>query len=549
MNPIVARALRTSLRPRALLGLVGAALVVLTAAWGLAPDPDTMTGHRVTRVYVGLCRAELIALLAVVTITAAAAIASERQARTWDALALSPLSNTELVLGKAAGVLPPAVLLASFLVPAHLAYGLAWRTPWSIIFSVHIVLLGAAVGAAGLGLLLSAMCGRVLHAVALAAAAIIFGWFATLDALAGGWAAARLARAGHPLRLLDDLLVLAVPDEVARVRVLALLLGTGIGSGLALLAAIRLTRRPVEGTVLALPGLFRTRPGKTEQVWDDPVYWRECQSRGARRTVRISGLLLLGFAVVLFVGRRDPDAGGLWAQFADLSPNYMNMLIQVGTPMLCLRASVMIVEERRRGMLAPLALAGISPARLVGSKLKGALRPAVPLTAMILILWVWSAATATGRFVGFIDPRLWLDSFVVLAAVGAGYFLAISMGLLASSCAPSLRIALLAGPALLYAWVNAPLLVQQVLMLAWPGIPRDLLRIFGLIGGEPAANLGSLLLHVARFKIDDPVSGIIAWVAVETLAGLAAYAATIFRVSREHGRLVRRPARIPHEPA
>jgi hypothetical protein len=135
VNPIVARALRTSLRPTAFLGLVGAALVVLIAAWGLAPDRDTMTRHRVTCVYVGLCRAELIAVLTVVTTTAAAAIASERQARTWDALALSTLSNTQLVLGKAAGVLPPATLLATFLVPVHLAYGLAWGTPWSVILS------------------------------------------------------------------------------------------------------------------------------------------------------------------------------------------------------------------------------------------------------------------------------------------------------------------------------------------------------------------------------------------------------------------------------
>jgi hypothetical protein len=130
-----------------------------------------------------------------------------------------------------------------------------------------------------------------------------------------------------------------------------------------------------------MPGLLRPRPGKTEHVWDDPVYWRECRSRGARRTLWIGGLLILGLAVVLTVMNRDPAAGSLWSQVVDHSPNYMNFLIQAGMLMLCLRASVTIVDERRRGMLAPLALAGISPARLGWSKLKGALRPAVPLTA------------------------------------------------------------------------------------------------------------------------------------------------------------------------
>ena len=104
-----------------------------------------MPGLGVTPVYVGFCQAELVALLVVVTITAAAAIASERQEKTWDALALSALSDTELVLGKAAGVLPPVMLLALLLVPVHLAYGMAWGTPWGIILGVQVLFLGAGV--------------------------------------------------------------------------------------------------------------------------------------------------------------------------------------------------------------------------------------------------------------------------------------------------------------------------------------------------------------------------------------------------------------------
>ena len=132
---------------------------------------------------------------------------------------------------------------------------------------------------------------------------------------------------GHPLRLLDDLVTSSVSVEVAGRRALAFLLGAGIGGGLAFLAATRLARCRIEGPVLALPGLFRVRPGKTEQVWDDPVYWRACRSRGARRTLRIGGMLILGLAVVQTVTKRDPAKGGLWAQFADLSFNYLRLLI------------------------------------------------------------------------------------------------------------------------------------------------------------------------------------------------------------------------------
>ena len=59
MNPMVPRAVLTSLRPRALLGPVGAALLVLAAARGVAPAPDDRPGLRVTPGYVGFCRAEL----------------------------------------------------------------------------------------------------------------------------------------------------------------------------------------------------------------------------------------------------------------------------------------------------------------------------------------------------------------------------------------------------------------------------------------------------------------------------------------------------------
>ncbi len=549
MNPIVARALRASARPRALLGLAGAALLVLASARGLAPDPNLVTGLRVTPVYVGLCLAELYALLIVVTITAAAAIASERQERTWDALAASALSDTELVLGKAVAVLLPAARLALLLVLAHLVYGIAWGTPWSFIVGVQVIFLGTVMGAAGLGLLCSAVCDRLVHAAALAAAAIVLGWFVALDGLARTWTITRFARVGHPLRLLDDLTTSSVTVEVAGLRALAFLLGAGLGGGLACLAAIRLARYPVRYRDLAMPGLFRVRLGRTEDIWDDPVYWRACRSRGARRTLRIGGLLILVLLVVNAVMRRDPGVGGLWAQLADVSGYNKRLLIIAGMPLLCLRASVAIADERRRGMLAPLFLAGIGPAGLVWSKLKGALRPAVPLTAMAVIFWLADVGRLIG---GFTEPRLWLASLAVLAAVGAGYFLAVSLGLLASAYAPSPRVALLAALGLLFAWNALPQLVPHIVQWARPGISSSgntPLLLVHLIGGDPDGHINILTGHVLRVSHVYPASWAVSWVAVTTFAGVAAWIAAVFRMSREHGRSVGRPARTRPEPA
>jgi ABC-type transport system involved in multi-copper enzyme maturation permease subunit len=547
LNPLVARAWRISLRPRVRFGVVGAALLVLAAAWGLAQAPDPTTGRRVGRGYFELCRAELIGLLLIVGTSAAAAIASERQEGTWDALAASPLSDTDLVLGKAAGVLLPATLLASLLIPVHLACGVAWGAPWAMIVGVHAIFLGASLIAAGLSLLCSAVCHRVLHAVALAAAAIVLGWFATLDGLANAWTTTRFARIGQPLRLLDDLVTSSVSVEVAELRLIAFLLAAGLAGGLALLGTIRLARCSVQGRALALPGLFRARPGETDSVWDEPVYWRECRSRGARRTLRIGGLLILGLAIFLTFTNRDRAAGGFWAQIVGLSSNYTSMLIQAGMLLLCLRASVTVADERRRGMLAPLTLAGIGPARLVWSKLKGDLRPAVLLTATVVIIWITDTGTITG---GFVNPRLWWAGVGVLTAVAAGYFLAVSLGLLASAYAPSPRIALLAGPGLLFAWGSAGPVLPEFVRLVWPQTSPDTqIRIWHLIGGNAHTFLGILTKHVARFEPNYPASWVVSWVAATMLAGLAAWIATVFRVSREHGQPQSRSAGIPPKAA
>jgi hypothetical protein len=545
LNPIVARALRSSVRLRALLGLVGAAILVLASARGLAPDPNVVTGLRVTPGYAGLCRAELYAILIIVTITAAAAIASERQEKTWDALAASAMSDAELVLGKAVAVLLPTAQLALILLLAHLVHGIARGAPWSFIVSVQVVFLGSVMGAAGLSLLCSAVCDRLVHAVALAAAAIVLGWFAALDGLARVWTITRFARVGHPLRLLDDLTTSSVTVEVAGLRALAFLLGVGLGGGLACLAAIRLARYPVRYRDLAIPGLFRARLGQTEDIWDDPVYWRACRSRGARRTLRIGGGLILVLLVVNAVMRRDPGVGGLWAQLADVSGYNQRLLIIIGMPLLCLRASVAIADECRRGMLAPLFLAGIGPASLVWSKLKGALRPAVPLTAMVVIFWLADMGRVLG---GFTEPRLWLASPAVLATVGAGYFLAVSLGLLASAYAPSPRVALLAALGLLFAWNALPQVVAHVVQWGWPGISRSgntLFLLMYLIGVDTDSHINILTDNLMRVPYVYPASWAVSWIPITTLAGLAAWAVAVFRVSREQGRPARRSASIP----
>ena len=62
------------------------------------------------------------------------------------------------------------------------------------------------------------------------------------------------------------------------------------------------------------------------------------------------------------------------------------------------------------------------------------------------------------------------------------------------------------------------------------------IRLWHLIGGNAQAFLAILAKHVVRYEPNYPASWVVSWVAMTMLAGLAAWTAAVFRVSREHGR-------------
>jgi len=75
------------------------------------------------------------------------------------------------------------------------------------------------------------------------------------------------------------------------------------------------------------------------------------------------------------------------------------------------------------------------------------------------------------------------------------------------------------------------------------------IRLSHLIGGNACVYVNILTFHVARSQFINRAGWVVPWVAVEALAGLAAWFAAIRRVSRENGRPLTRPARTPCEPA
>ena len=128
------------------------------------------------------------------------------------------------------------------------------------------------------------------------------------------------------------------------------------------------------------------------------------------------------------------------------------------------------------------------------------LRPAAPLTAMVVILWVSFMGTVAR---GFTDPT---------ALVGRTRGARRRRGQATSwpsrwassprlSCFASLRVRASRGSGgALIAWDCRAQFVPRVFEVAWPWISRDSAApwVFNVIGGEPNPVLGRLGLHVVR---------------------------------------------------
>ena len=253
LNPIAARALRSSLRPRSLLGLVGAALLVLAAAaegWPRTPIPRaSLRGD--TRLRSGLCRAELIAAPGCRRSDhrlPRTSIASERQERTWTtALVQSALSDTaELVLGKAAGVLRPPRCSRYSSSPLTWSTELPGACPWGIIIIIQVVFFGGRDGrgrcgsARLVGVRPRAPCRRASRGRDHLRVVRRAGWPCRQDG-----PATRLAVGGSSARACSTILShRRCPPRPPWCACWPSCSGAGLEGGLAFLAAIRLAPAP-----------------------------------------------------------------------------------------------------------------------------------------------------------------------------------------------------------------------------------------------------------------------------------------------------------------
>jgi len=154
-NPVFQRevGLRLSGRTRSRLGRVG---------WGLAVGVGLPLFHLI---FLGNAlgpgnalnvRSAAVALEALLLPVVAASLASgvfttEREGQTWNALLLSRLTASQIVIGKLAGALVPALLMLAALWPANLLIGMMAEVPWRNQVVELVCLLATTVFSASIG--------------------------------------------------------------------------------------------------------------------------------------------------------------------------------------------------------------------------------------------------------------------------------------------------------------------------------------------------------------------------------------------------------------
>ena len=117
---------------------------------------------------------ELSLLLFLIPAYASSAITQEREQQTWNALLLTRLTASEIVLGKYIGVLLPSLLLLSLFAPLGIASAIIGGIGWKPFLISTILLLSVAFFCAALGLYFSWARRRTYQATAGAFGVIAF---------------------------------------------------------------------------------------------------------------------------------------------------------------------------------------------------------------------------------------------------------------------------------------------------------------------------------------------------------------------------------------
>lgn len=330
----------------------------------------------------------LVLLVFFAALSAAGAVAREKDRRTFILLLLTDLRDSEIVLGKMLGALLPILLLLLGLLPVLALLTLLGGMKPSQTVEAWLVLLASAFAAGSLGACVALWRDRTYQSLAFAVLGVVLYLCLTRLGVAVGRLFSKHADWDTVLAGIDPVAALAAviqPDPARNAwwptSALYLLAMAGLATLLNVIGIWRLRvwnpgREPIMQRETKddaeddekSRSLAHAAPGKARTVWRNPVLWREIRTRAyGRRPILIK--LLYGIVIAMicysaftsFSGARQP----FQAAFGLLPVAILSLL------MVAAQSVTAVTAERDTGSLDLLLVTDLSPQEFIFGKLLG----------------------------------------------------------------------------------------------------------------------------------------------------------------------------------
>ncbi|RIK80954.1 MAG: hypothetical protein DCC67_08565 [Planctomycetota bacterium] len=382
----------------------------------------------------------------------AAAVAQEKDRRTLELLLMTRLTNSELVLGKLLASMLLVLVLVLAGVPLLMLLALLGGIAHEQVARVCGVTLTAALAAGGIGSTIALWREKTFQSLAMTALALV-AWLLAGEAIHSGWlgeawggaSTARWAEAVSPVRAIFaasrpptgfEPLFASAPalGDAARAFMvfsgaLAILLNAIAIALVRVWNPTREARPRTEDDQRALAPAAETNvhaaPGRSREVWDNPILWREiCTWAYGKKVVFVRVAYLAIFAACAAATARavDANAAAGATPLVELARPIIPLLI-LGLVLVNALAVTSLTNERDSRALDLLLVTDLTPKEIIFGKLGGVLYNAkemIVLPALLCVgLW-WYERLTTENLVFLLLSLAMLNAFVSMLGIHAG---------------------------------------------------------------------------------------------------------------------------------
>lgn len=399
-----------------------------------------------------LAPVQLAMATALSALLTAAAVAQEKDRRTLDLLLMTRLTNSELVLGKLLASMLVVLVLILAGVPLLMLLSLLGGIAHEQVARVVGVTLTAALAAGGIGSTIALWREKTFQSLAMTALALVL-WLLVGEAIYAGalgetWVnvtTSRWAEAFSPARAivaaarpaLDAEPMLAAAPFLGDSARTFMFVSAGFAillNGIAVLMVrvwnpTRETRQPTDNDERAPVNATRNvhaAPGRTRDVWDNPILWREiCTWAYGKKVVIVRSAYLAifaGCAVAMVRMLPDNPTASSAVTVSNLAQPLVPLLI-LGLILINALAVTSLTNERDARALDLLLVTDLTPKEIIFGKLGGVFYNAKEMillpAALCLGLW-WFGYLSTENLVFLLLSLTVLNAFVTMLGVHAG---------------------------------------------------------------------------------------------------------------------------------